>query len=303
MIEAQLVARGVRTEAVLDAFRRVPRELFIPPELADLFGWLGDLRASLDSIRGRRDQAERSAARRRLAALLEDRGLWDEAEKALLSAARGARNGPTGTADSLKVAELRIKRGDATGALAVAAALDTARTLPEERVRLAAVFLGAERPETAEALARPMIDTLEGAPSARAAWVTARARWDRGDAAAALPLAAKLAADPGTPAELLPAAVLLEADCLCALERTQEARPVYERAAALRLSDNDASWTALQLGNLARREGRLADAKRHYENARDAWPDTFYATQADWFLRFDDRLRALRDAGAGDRRG
>ncbi|MBW7904988.1 MAG: protein-L-isoaspartate(D-aspartate) O-methyltransferase [Phycisphaerae bacterium] len=35
MIGSQLVARGVRTEAVLDAFRRVPRELFIPPELAD----------------------------------------------------------------------------------------------------------------------------------------------------------------------------------------------------------------------------------------------------------------------------
>lgn len=35
MIESQLVARGVRAEPVLDAFRRVPRELFIPPELAD----------------------------------------------------------------------------------------------------------------------------------------------------------------------------------------------------------------------------------------------------------------------------
>lgn len=275
----------------------------LPPELSDLFGWLGDLRASIDSIREGRDQAARSAARRQLAALLEERGLWDEAEKALLSASRGARNGPTGAADSLKVAELRIKRGDATGALAVATALDTVRTLPEERVRLAAVYLAAEQPAIAESLALPMIDALEGAPSARARWVTARSRWDRGDAAAALPLAAKLAADPATPADLLPGAVLLEADCLCALERTKEARGVYERASELHLSDNDASWTALQLGNLARRDGRLDDAKRHYETARDSWPDTFYASQADWFLRFDDRLRSLRDAGAGKSRG
>lgn len=275
----------------------------LPPELVDLFGWLGDLRASIDSIREGRDQAARSAARRDLAALLEERGLWEEAEKALLSAARGARNGPTGAADSLKVAELRIRRGDAAGALAVASALDTVRTLPEERVRLAAVFLAAERPETAEALAQPMIDSLDGAPGARALWVTARSRWDRGDAAGALPLAAKLAADPATPADLLPGAVLLEADCLCALERMKEARPVYERASGLRLTDHDASWTALQLGNLARREGRMADAKRHYETARDSWPDTFYATQADWFLRFDDRMRSLRDAGAGKSRG
>lgn len=267
----------------------------VPPELADLFAWLGELRESIDSIRGGRDQAARSTARRELAALLEARGLWEEAEKALLSAARGARNGPTGLADSLKVAELRIKRGDAAGALAVATALDTVRTLPEERVRLAGVYLAAEKPDMAESLALPLMDGLEGAPRARAAWITARSRWDRGDGAGALPLASALAADPQTPPDLLPGAVLLEADCLCALERGPEARPLYERAALLPLSANDASWAALQLGNLARREGRLHDAKRHYETARDTWPDTFYASQADWFLRFDERLRVLRD--------
>lgn len=35
MIETQLAARGIRSAAVLNAFQSVPRELFLPPELAD----------------------------------------------------------------------------------------------------------------------------------------------------------------------------------------------------------------------------------------------------------------------------
>jgi protein-L-isoaspartate(D-aspartate) O-methyltransferase len=35
MVRAQIAARGIRDEAVLDAFRAVPREMFLPPELRE----------------------------------------------------------------------------------------------------------------------------------------------------------------------------------------------------------------------------------------------------------------------------
>lgn len=35
MVEHQLRARGIRDHRVLDAMRRVPREIFLPPEIAD----------------------------------------------------------------------------------------------------------------------------------------------------------------------------------------------------------------------------------------------------------------------------
>ncbi len=40
MVRAQIAARGIRDEAVLGAFRSVPREAFLPPELRE-FAWLG----------------------------------------------------------------------------------------------------------------------------------------------------------------------------------------------------------------------------------------------------------------------
>ena len=276
----------------------------VPPELQDLLGWLGELRGTIDSIRSSRDHAARAGARRHLAQLLEDRGLWEEAEKALLSVGSGAKKEDArGAADSLKVAELRVKRGRVEDAMAIAAALDATQVSATDRVRLAAIFLAGDRPAEADSLTRPLLDDLTGVDRDRAAWIVARSLWDRGDASAALPLATALASGTSTPADLLPGALLLEADCLCALERGSEAKSLYERAADLRLSPDEASWATLQLGNLARREGRLADAKRHYETTRDTWPDTFYASQADWFLRFDDRMKALREAGTGKNRG
>ena len=59
----------------------------------------------------------------------------------------------------------------------------------------------------------------------------------------------------------------------------------------------------LQLGNVARREGRIEDAKHHYQTTMSRWPDTFYASQASWFLRVVEELDAARQAEAGEDRG
>src|SRR5262249_32147230 len=155
------------------------------------------------------------------------RALYEEAEKALLGAAALV---PTDSAavaaDSLDVAELRLARGDRPGALAVATTLHAATLASTDRVRLAKVLLETDRADLAETLLPPAVANLDGADKAQASLLLARTHWDRGEAGKALPLAVDLAGAPTTPADLLPRALILEADCLCALDRGNEAGAV-----------------------------------------------------------------------------
>lgn len=273
-------------------------------DLGEVIAWVHDLKNVIESIRKSGDGASRARARRGLAQLLQQRGLYIEAEKALLGAAATA-PGDTSAAirDSLDVAELRVARGDVAGALAVASVLDASRVSSEDRVRLARVLLDSDKPDLAESVLAPALAALDGAPKARAALLMARSHWDRADPKKALPYAVELVASTSTPEDVFSRAIMLQADCLCALDRAKEARQLYEQASKLSLTAEDASWAWLQLGNLARREGRLDEAKQCYETTKERWPESFYASQADWFLRFDERLRALRDADAGKTRG
>ncbi|MFN8179518.1 MAG: tetratricopeptide repeat protein [bacterium] len=273
-------------------------------EMSDVVAWVRDLRAALDSIRKSGDAGERAHAQRDLASLLRARGLYAEAEKALLGAARNdASDSAAAAADSLEIAELRLARGDAHGALAVASALGGSRLTTSGRVRLARVLLETDQPDAVEGILAPVLASTDGASKAQASLLLARSHWDRGEAAKALPLAVELVAAPATPAEILPRALILEADCLCALDRSAEAGGLYDRASKLDLTTDEASWASLQLANLARRGGRLDEARERYEATKKRWPESFYASQADWFLRFDDRLRAVHEADPGRKSG
>jgi len=48
MVEFQIAARGVRDEEVLRAFREVPREEFVPEEIAYLKGVVQLIRAAME---------------------------------------------------------------------------------------------------------------------------------------------------------------------------------------------------------------------------------------------------------------
>jgi tetratricopeptide (TPR) repeat protein len=131
----------------------------------------------------------------------------------------------------------------------------------------------------------------------------ARAYWDRKDVEKARRYVSKLTESGHVPAALRGGVLILDADCAWAQGRTAESERLYRRALQEALDDEEASWVTLQLGNAARRTGRLADAIAHYRDARDRWPDTFYGAQADWFLRVTEQTEQLANAEALRDRG
>jgi tetratricopeptide (TPR) repeat protein len=272
------------------------------PDLADVAAFARDLSAALDAIQLARDPIEALQARRQLAHRLATRNLLEEAEDVLFADRAGA-DGPLSVADSLWVAELRQRRGDTDGAIAIATALDASRLEDSGRLRLARVLLDGGSAGSAPAILEPVLASTDGGDRARAAFLTARSHWESGRPTDALPLVAGISLDAATPDDVIAGAALLEADCLFALSRPADSRRCYERAAHLGLGPEESSWTSLQLGNLARRDGRLGDARRYYEATTSRWPNTFFAAQAEWFLRFDERLTSSRVAKAERVRG
>jgi tetratricopeptide (TPR) repeat protein len=265
--------------------------------------WLQELDGRVETIGASKSEKDLARGRRALAYFLAERGIAREAERALTAAlASDERDRSTADTDSLFLAELRVETGDEERALAVADALAEDIDDAAERLRLAEVYSDCHRPDAAQKLVESALEDLEGDARTQGLLLLAQSHWDQRDPAAALPIAETLTASESTGTSY-PRALILHADCLWALSRTGEARLRYERAARLDLPAEDASWVMLQLGNVARREGRIEDAKHHYQTTMSRWPDTFYASQAGWFLRVVEELEAARQAEAGEDRG
>jgi len=266
-------------------------------EFDDLLGWITGVKLEVEALVLSETEADRARYRRSLAFRLAERGLLSEAEKTLAHALESEGHDPaTAFADSVYLADLRLQLGDEEGAAAIARALPAEGGETADHVRLANLLLKCRFPDLAVAHLEPIVTRLLGKERVKAQLLLARAHWDRRDAAKALPLVAKLTESKYVPPELLGSALVLEGDCLWALDRASEAAEPYRRALGLELSDEEASWATLQLGNFAHRSGRVADAVDYYRRARDRWPETFYGAQADWFLRVAEHTERLESA-------
>ncbi len=274
------------------------------PEFDDLIVWIHGLKTAVDALSFSETEEDRVRHRRHLAYLLLERNILIEAEKTLLTAVDNEHRDPTtAVADSVTLAEIRLRLSDPTGAADVARNVNAGRASDSERVRLAQVLLDAEDPVLAEALVKEIADRDDSTVAARASLLLARCHWDRGEIAEARDRVRALTSGRALPRELLSDAVLLHADCEFALNRTADAQALYARASSLPLSDEESAWVGLQLGNLARRDGRLEEAREHWRRAEEAWPETFYGSQAGWFLRFEEEMRRLGRAEERNSRG
>jgi tetratricopeptide (TPR) repeat protein len=270
-----------------------------PEDFDDLVAWLHVLQASVKALNEAQGEEERARYRRSLALVLAGRGLYEEAEKALVSSlASDARDRTTSVADSVALADIRLRKGDEEGASAVARSVDVGRASPTEQLRLAEILLDTGFPALAVDLAENARKNVGGEAHERATLLLAHALWEQGEPKRALARAREVTASPGADPGAYAAALVLEADCQVALGRTADATTTYERAAGLELGAEEASWVALQRGNLARRAGRTEEAIALYRETVERWPDTFYATQAEWFLRVATQLEALRKTEA-----
>lgn len=273
-------------------------------DLGDLLAWIHRLKASVDALNGSEVAEDRAKYRRRLAFLLYERGILVEAERALNAAVTSAGYDTlTSTADSLRLAEIRLHLRDTEGALEVARSLDTSRLEPRERVRLGRLLLNTDNPVLAQTLLEATLADLDEPHESRAKLLLGQAHWDQGNTKKSHAIARRLTSNSGTPRGTMPGALLLHADCEFALGKSGEAQTLYLRAQAHPLSNEEGSWVGLQLGNLARRAGRLSDARRHWDETSKKWPETFFGSQAAWFLRFHDEMHKLRQAEAWNDRG
>jgi tetratricopeptide (TPR) repeat protein len=275
-----------------------------PTDFENLVGWIHALKTRVDGLRVAEDEAMRASIRRDLAFLLMERGIFAEAEKALMASLESEDHDPsTAFADSLTLAEIRLKLGRIDGASEIARNVDAGDRSPSDHVRLAAILLECGLTAPAIVLLEPAVPRLAEPERGRARLLLARARWDQGQSDVALRIVHKLTTSSHTPSDVLASALILEADCLWAKGEYENAETHYRRAAGLALSAEEASWTGLQLGNLARRAGREEEAREHYRATHEKWPDTFYGAQADWFLRIGDRIQRMYDRERIDRRG
>ncbi|MCA9751684.1 MAG: tetratricopeptide repeat protein [Gemmatimonadetes bacterium] len=264
-------------------------------DFSELLGWIRVLQSNVEALNYAEDEEERAKYRRSLAFLLMRRGLYGEAERALVSSLQSpGHDSTTAVADSVHLAELRLRRGDSEGASTVARAIDVPRATAYQKIRLGDVLLQTGFPALAADLLSESREQVDGEAAAHATLLLARARWDQGDAKSALAILRDLERRGGTPEESRAAAWVLLADCLAATDQVAEARSWYEKASRLSLGDEEASWVGLQLGNLARKQGRPDDAIARYRETVDRYPNTFYATQAEWFLRVAQQLQVLR---------
>jgi tetratricopeptide (TPR) repeat protein len=280
--------------------RTIPAET----DFEDLLVWIHALQNSVEALNAADNETDRARYRRRLGYLLVQRGILVEGEKALLSAVQGeGADSATAVADSVAVAEVRLEMGERESASQIARAIDTKRATPSERVRLAEVLLDTGQPVLASNLLDQTVGSVTGVLHSEATFLLARAHHATGRNAQARDAVRRLTSNAATPKAILPAALLLHADCEFALGRAREAEALYARAVAMDLPDEDASWAALQLGNLARRDGRDEEARRRWQSTTERYPDTFFASQAAWFLRVSETVRRVNEAEADDGRG
>ena len=247
----------------------------LDPMLSDLFGWVHDVRDAIESIRKTREVAGKAAARRRSGGF----------SPTAVSTRRRRRRSSPGSRRCAATRPVMPRTRWTWRNCGCGAVMPKARwrSLPRSTpsARTSAIACGwpgsswtRAEPETVPVVLGPVLASSQPGLKARASFLLARSHWDRGEAAKALPIAQEVVTGAATPSDVLPGAVLLEADCLSSLERPAEARKSYERASTLRLNDEESSWTSLQLGNLARRAGDLEEARKHYEATKERWPDT-----------------------------
>lgn len=273
-------------------------------DFADLMMWLQELDGRVETLSASRSEREQARGRRSLAYFLAERGITREAEHALAaSLASRERDRATAQVDSLFLAELRVEIGDSEGAVAIADDLVREMSSARELLRLARVYSESHRPDAAGRVLEDTLDDLKGDLRNEGLLLLAQSHWDQRDPESALPILQSLTKSEADAGETYVRALILQADCLWAVGRTSEARLRYERVARRDLPAEEASWVTLQLGNVARREGRLDDAKVHYRAAMTRWPTTFYASQAGWFLRVVEEIDSAQRTESEQGRG
>ena len=273
-------------------------------EFDELLSWVRGVKLEVEALVLSDTEEDRATYRRSLAFLLAERGVLREAEKALVAALSSeGHDRETAYADSIYLAELRLQLGDRDGASEVARGLRADAGTPGEQLRLARVLMRCRFSHLAQVLLESAAPELSGRQRDRADLFLAQCLWDQKDPERALATVERLTASSETPADLLPSAVLLHADCLWALGRTGESKDWYELASRQELTPEEASWTMLQLGNVARREGRVAEARAIYRDTSERWPDTFYGSQAGWFLKIAEETGKLQEAEVLKSRG
>ncbi len=260
------------------------------PRFDDFLAWIEEFRREAHAVDASTSPEEKSTHWRALALLLAQRGLFDEADRTLTKALAAGADTSESYEDSLRLAEIRISAGHAQDAVAIARKLSPFGRSTEERIRLARVYADGGAPVAARAVLEELIPRVPAQARAETRLLLARCLWDSGAAARSLGELESLGREPGLARAVDVEATVLRADCLFALGRMDEARANYERAMRFDPGPEESAWIRLQLGHVAHRERRFEDAKTLYREASETWPDTFYATQAVWFLETADRL-------------
>lgn len=264
------------------------------PKFEEFLDWVNQFREHAEAIGPNTPEGEKVRHWRKLASLLQKRGLVDEAERTLDRALRSPEQDTTHAfTDSLRLAELRVEAGRGKDALAVARKLSPFGCSTDEKLRLASILALSGAPIAARAILEETMSRVPADKRPAAELLLARCLWDGGAVEKALHAVDALSSEERLPRDVEERASVLRADCLFALGRISDSRAEYERATRFDLGPEEAAWTRLQLGNVAHREGRLEDAKTMYREAATSWPNTFYATQAAWFLRTTERLEAI----------
>ncbi len=273
------------------------------PRFDELLNWIEEFRREAQAVNASDSPEEKAAHSRTLAHLLAERGLFDEADRTLTQALASGVDTTHAYEDSLRLAEIRIRAGRSKDALPLARRLSPFGRSTEERLRLARILSDAGAPVAARAVLEEVMSRVPAEERSEARLLLARCLWDSGLAERSLGELETLSREPAIPHVVDGEATVLRADCLFALGRLAEARTQYERAARFGPGPEESAWIRLQLGHVAHREGRYDEALSLYKEALERWPDTFYATQAAWFLQTAERLGSAWAKKGGQGRG
>lgn len=270
-----------------------PGEKAVDPKFDELLDWLEQFKKHAEAIGPESSESEKVKHWRKIASLFARRGLYSEADETLTRALNSpAPDTSQAFADSLRLAEIRQRAGKTKDALFVAQRLSHFGRSNDEKVRLAKLHGACGSPIPARNILEEALPKLDSKLRVEALEILARAYWDSSVPDRAYETVVDLLDEPNLKPAIEANALLIRADCLFSFGRYAEARADYEHVTSLDLSGEEAAWTRLQLGNVAHREGRLEDAKSHYREAVKSWPETFYASQAAWFLQTTERMEA-----------
>ncbi len=270
----------------------------------DLLLWVHALKTRVEALRLVENESQRASLRRDLGFLLSERGIFHEAEKALTAGLESDAYDPaTSFTDSLYLAEIRLRIGMKDEASEIARTVNAIGRDPIDQLRLARILFQCDQTAQAIALLEPAIPAMPEPDFSEARLLLARAQWTLGEYDTTYRIAQSLTKSSSTPPAVVSSALILEADCLWTAGRLTDAEARYRRAAGLPLTEEEASWTGLQLGHLARRAGRQDEARRHYLATSEKWPDTFYGAQAAWFLRVGEEIGHMKAAEVVRNRG